>query len=179
MVTKPSTILVNPVTELNRLPLAERQIVSRFLFDCVRGLDAQHDKRWRRLWNRMWRAAPGEVFHLELLQDRCGPFHRMHMGMEQRLFEAQERFTHFERFRDWLKTGAGHGRYEIVAGRMKFVPASTSYEACSDDEMRELHGQMLEFLHTPRAQRRLWPHLDAEHRAQMLESVLNPPTPET
>lgn len=54
------------------------------------------------------------------------------------------------------------------------VPRSTSYERCSDDEMREVHEAMLSFLHTHHAQRFLWPHLDVRGRAAMLESVLAP-----
>lgn len=174
--TKSSAILVAPVVPLHTLPPAERDILSRVLFQCIRGLDAKHDKRWRRLWKRVFGAEAGEVVHLQTVVDRSGPYHRMHMAMEQALFNSQERYANMDRFRDWLKVGAGWGEYAINKnGHLRFVPGSTSYENCSDDEMRELHAAMVEFLHTTYAQRRLWPHLPADRRAEMLETVLQRP----
>ena len=102
--TKPSAILVCPQVALRMLPAAEREVVSRFLFDNIRGLDEKHDKRWRRLWGRFWKADPGEVFHLEIVVDRSGPFHRRHMAMEQALFDRQERWRRLDDMRWWLKT---------------------------------------------------------------------------
>lgn len=170
--SKPSPILVAPVVALRYLPAAERAVVSRFLFEHIRGLDRQMDRRWRRLWERVWKAEPGEVLQLENVVERCGPFHRMHMATEQLLFDAQDRFDNFKVFRDWLKTGAGWGDYERVGRTLVFVPRSTSYDQCSDDEMRELHAQMLEFLHTDDAQLQLWPNQKPNQRAQMLADVL-------
>lgn len=174
--TKSSAILVAPVVPLHTLPPAERDILSRVLFQCIRGLDAKHDKRWRRMWSRFFRADAGEVQQIQTVVDRSGPYHRMHMAMEQALFNSQERWANMDRFRDWLKTGAGWGEYALNKnGFLRFVPASTAYENCSDDEMRELHAAMVEFLHTTYAQRRLWPHLPADRRAEMLETVLQRP----
>ena len=137
-------------------------------------MEEHHYKRWKRFWGRFWNAEPGEVFHLLDMVDRSGPFHRMHMAMEQSLFDRQDRFTNPEMFRLWLKTGAGWGDYTVVGSRTKFVPRSTSYDQCSDHEMREIHEKMVTFLRTPLAQRRLWPHLDADRRTDMVESILEP-----
>lgn len=173
--TKPAAILICPQVALNNLPEPERSVVRRFLFDNIRGLDEQHDKRWRRFWGRIWNADAGEVTHLQVVVDRSGPFHRRHMAMEQALFDRQERWRRLEDMRWWLKTGAAWGEFTLLPnGRMKFIPRSTSYEACSDDEMREVHEAMLAFLRTPYAQRRLWPHLNADQREAMLESILDP-----
>jgi hypothetical protein len=174
-VSKASIIMVAPQVNLRALPLAERQVVSHFLFDCIRGLDAKHDKRWRRLWNRIWYSEPGEAAEIAALQPRSLVFHKRHMAIEQRLFDSQERWTNLDRFRDWLKTGAGFGHYEVAGGRMRFIPASCAYEECSDDEMREFHTAMVEWLHSPYPQRRLWPHIPAAQRSAMLETVLAKP----
>lgn len=173
--TKPSAILITPVVALRTVPEADRQAVRRFLFQLIRGLDEKHDRRWRRLWSRLWGAEAGEVVHLETVVDRSGPYHRHHMGLEQRLFDSQERWGKLEHLRNWLKTGAGWGDYTLLPnGRMKFVPRSTAYEYCSDDEMREVHESMVAFLRTAYAQRHLWPHLKANQRADMLESIVEP-----
>lgn len=171
---KSSPVLITKVHPLERLPEHELAIVRRFLFDGIRGLDETHNLRWRRIWARIIKSEVGEVFHLQNVVDRSGPFHRMHMGLEQRLFDCQERWGKLEHMRAWLKAGAGWGDYALVGTRMKFVPRSTSYEACSDDEMREVHVAMLAFLRTPFAQRRLWPHLPANQRFDMLENIIEP-----
>lgn len=171
--TKPAAMLVCPMVPLRQIPDSEKDVIRRFLFDNIRGLDAQHDKRWRRFWGRIWNADAGEVTHLEVIVDRSGPFHRRHMAMEQSLFDRQERWRKVEDMRWWLKTGAAWGEFTLLPnGRMKFIPASTSYEKCSDDEMREVHENMVAFLQTPYAQRRLWPHLSPNARQDMLDSIL-------
>lgn len=173
--TKAAAILIAPVVDLSTFHESELAIVRKFLFHCIRGLDKQHDKRWRAFWRRIFKACAGEVIQLLDQADRSNKFHRRHMAIEQRLFDSQERWTNIERFRDWLKTGAGFGHYEIVGTRMKFIPSSTSYEQCSDAEMREFHENLMVFLHAPYAQRRLWPHLKAEQRQGMLDAVLAEP----
>lgn len=172
--TKPTSILLMKRQALRHLSAEQKDLVRHVMGECICGLDEQNNTRWRRFLAQLLRAEPGEVFHLHQLTERSGPFHRMHMGFEDRLFKSQEKFTNARAFRNWLKTGAAWGSYELNAqGVMKFVPASISYEACSDAEIREVHADMLAFLRTPLAQRRLWPHLPAAKRAEMLESVLN------
>ena len=173
--TKPSPIMITKLHPLENMPEHELAVVRRFLFDGIRGLDEKHDKRWRRHWSRIIRAAVGEVFHFEDIVDRSGPFHRMHMAMEQNLFDRQDQWATLDSMRDWLKTGAAWGDYALNArGVMKFVPRSTAYEACSNDEMYELHTAMLAFLRTPGAQRKLWPHLKPDARYDMLEAIVDP-----
>jgi hypothetical protein len=176
--TKAASILIAPMIALRTLPEQDRAVIRRFLFDLIRGLDAKHDKRWRRFWTRIIKAEPGEVVQLQDQADRSNKFHRRHMAIEQRLFDSQERWTNIDRFRDWLKTGAGFGHYELVGARMKFIPSSTSYEQCSDAEMREFHENLMVFLHAPYAQRRLWPHLKSGQRQDMLETVIQGPSQE-
>lgn len=172
--TKASTILVTPVTRLRDLPQREREIVSRFLFDCIKGLDDKHDRRWRRLWRMAWHAEPGEVFHILSIRGRSGPFHRRHMALMQRLFDQQEQFVDPDALRDWVTTGAGWVRYEMTPrGAVKAVPKSLSYEECTDDEMKDIHVKSMDFLRTPRALRKLWPHIPASQRAEMLDIVMN------
>lgn len=173
--TKASPILITKRASLAGMPEPQRATVRHVLLDAVGGLDSTHDSRWRRFVNRLLRAEPGEVFELVNLVERSGQFHRRHMALEQRLFDHQERWLTQTAMRDWLKTGAGWVEWLPGArGGIVAVPRSTSYERCSDDEMRELHEAMVAFLHTAHAQRLLWPHLDARGRAAMLESVLAP-----
>lgn len=173
--TKPSAILIAKMHPLDGFSESERAVIRRFIFECFQGLNEKMDKRWRRWWRRLWEMEVGEVAHIENIVDRSGPFHRMHMAMEQSLFDRQDQWATLESMRDWLKTGAAWGEFALnVRGVMKFVPRSTAYEACSNDEMYELHTAMLAFLRTPGAQRKLWPHLTPDARYDMLEAIVDP-----
>lgn len=178
--TKACPILIAKMYPVETLPESEKAIVRKVLLEGLRGLDEKHDKRWRRFLSRIFSAEVGEVFHLESIVDRSGPFHRMHMAMEQGLFDRQDQWATLNSMRDWLKTGAAWGDYALNArGVMKFVPRSTAYESCSDDEMREVHTAMLAFLRTPSAQQKLWPHLSPTARSEMLEAIVEPPERES
>lgn len=171
--TKPSAILLVKRHPLDGFSEFERSIIRRFLFDCIHGVNEQHEGRWRRLWRRLWTAEPGQVFQLDNVVERSGPFHSRHMAIEQRLFDQQDYWPTLKAMRDWLKVGAGWVEWKVSPkGGIAAVPCSTSYEKCSDDEMREVHEAMLAFLRTSHAQRVLWAHLPSARRTEMLESVL-------
>lgn len=173
--TKASSILICPMVNLGHLPDAERDVLRRFWTEYVRGMDAKHDKRWRRLGRDLFRAEPGEGIELYRRKPRSLKFHKRWMAIERRIFENQDAYVQLERFRDWLKTGAGFGSYHLVNGVMKFVPSSVSFDDCSDDEMREFTEDALGFLHTDRATRKLWRHLPAAKRQEMLDTLLADP----
>lgn len=171
--TKPASIMLVKRHPLDGFSEFERSIIRRFLFDCFRGLDDQNEGRWRRWWSRLWNAAPGQVFQLDNVVERSGEFHKRHMAIEQRLFSSQDCFANLPALRAWLKVGAAFVTWEPDGkGGIVAVPRSTSYDACSDDEMRELHDDVLVHLRTPTAQAQLWPYLAPAARATMLESVL-------
>lgn len=174
--TKPSSILLTKLHPLDGFTETERAVIRRFLFECFAGLNEVMDKRWRRMWRRFWDIEPGEVMHFQTVVDRSGKFHRHHMALEQTLFDRQDQWATLDHMRLWLKTGAGWGDMQRNdRGNMKFVPRSTAYEACSDDEMKELHTAMLAFLRAPSSQRKLWPHLSVAARSEMLENIIDPP----
>lgn len=173
--TKASAIMIAKVQPIEQMPEHELAVVRKFLFGGLKGLNEQHDKRWRRFWSRVIKGELGEVHEFENKVERSGQFHKRHMAIEQVLFDRQEQWDNIKKFREWLKTGAAWGHFEIVKGRMKFVPSSLSYEQCSDDDMKEVHEAMLTFLRRPNVQKRLWPHLSADARHEMLEMIIDPP----
>lgn len=172
---KLSAVMVMPTIPLQHLPPRDLEAVSRFLFQTMRGLDAQHTRRWRRLWARV---ADGELLQLYPVVDRHLAFHQRHMAIEGRIFELQDGFVQREAFRVWLKTGAAFGHFEACDGQLVFVPDSLSYDEASDDEMREFHEAAMEFLRTPHALATLWPAVRAEDRPAMLEAALRDPQEE-
>ena len=153
---------------------ADKDATRRVVFGTVDGLGEINRRRWRRFWSTLMRMEPGEMATIRTHKARSGPFHRRHMAMEQAVFEAQERFTDFERgFRDWLKVGAGHCTwFPGPRGGVFPVPKSTSYAEMEDGEMRDFHDSAMAFLRTEHAGKTLWPHLKPLQRTEMIETIL-------
>lgn len=172
--TKPSAILVCPVVPLRQLSDAERDVVRRFLFQHIRGMDEQNDKRWRRLWGQVWNADPGEGFQILSMEERGGPFHRRHRVILDKLFQNQDAFANIDRLHDWLKTGAGFVTWEPGKDNKPVaIPRSTAFNKCDENSMREFHAAMEDFLRTERAQKRLWRRVKPAARAEMVEAILS------
>lgn len=153
---------------------ADKDATRRVVFGTVDGLGEINRKRWRRFWATLMRMEPGEMATIRTHKARSGPFHRRHMAMEQAVFEAQERFTDFERgFRDWLKVGAGHCTwFPGPRGAVFPVPKSISYAEMEEGEMRDFHESAVAFLRTEHAGKTLWPHLKPLQRTEMIETIL-------
>jgi hypothetical protein len=155
------------------IPEAARAAAREVLFGLIDGLGETGKKQWRRFFNGLMRLEPGEMVTIRTNKARSSPFHRMHMAMEQRVFEAQERFEVFSGFRDWLKVGAGHcDWYPGPRGGVFPVPKSIAYDKIEEDDMREFHENTVAFLRTEHAGRTLWKHLSATQRIEQIELLL-------
>lgn len=155
------------------LTAPESAVVRRVLFEAFGGLDDKSERRWRRFWNGLLRAEPGEIATVQTARKRSGPFHRRHMLIESRVFDAQERIADFEQFRLWLKVGAGFVDWMAgPKGGVVPVPKSISYAECDEDTMREFHEAAIAFLRSQHAIAYLWPKLPALQREQAIEAVL-------
>lgn len=153
---------------------ADREAARRVVFGLVDGLGEQHRKGWRRFWNALLRLEPGEMVEIRTRRERSGPFHRRHMAMEQCVFEAQERFEHFEQFRNWSKVGAGFCDWIVgPKGGVIPVPRSISYAKLEDDEMRQFHDDWVAFMRSPHAIKALWPKADQTQAADGMELLLS------
>ena len=169
-------MLICPMVQLTTLPDAERDILRRVLTEDVQGVDDENNRRWRRFVNQLSKAEAGEMFELVRAEPRHGPFHKRHRKVLQKLFDSQERYRLIEPLHDWLKMKTYFVTWgENWQGKPVMVPRSTSFDECSEDDMRGFHGRMVDFLHDPACQRHLWRHLPAPQRAEMVETVLAKP----
>lgn len=152
---------------------AEKEAARKVMFGLVDGLGERGRKQWRRLWNNLMRLEPGEMVEVTTKQERVGPYHRKHMLMESRVFEAQERFELFEAFRDWLKVGAGHcDWYPGPRGGIFPVPKSIAYSRLEQGAMEVFHDNAVAFLRTEHACRTLWPAASVTQRIELIEGIL-------
>lgn len=173
---KASRIMVHPLVHLkSMLTDKERDVLRKVLIDNIRGVDREHDRRWRRFVGILIDSQPDEITEFLNARTRSMPFHKRWMAIERAVFENQDGFIHVRRFRDWLKTGAGWGKFESTPKGLVFVPGSVSFDEASDDEMREFVRAAEDFLHTPFAQEKLWPDLTPQRRAQMVDGLLANP----
>ena len=155
------------------IPEADKDAARRVLFGIVDGLGEQGKKQWRRFVNGLLRMEPGEMVQLYTHKARSGPFHRRHMAIEQAAFEAQEKFTSFEQFRNWMKVGAGFCDWIAgPKGAVIPVPKSIAFDKLEDDSMRQVHDDMIAFLRSEHAQKALWRHLSEQQRGEMVETIL-------
>lgn len=151
----------------------ERALLHRVLFGMVDGLGDTNKKRWRGFWRRVLRLEPGEMVEIKTHQARLGSYHNRHMAFEQAVFAAQERFDNFDRFRDWLKVGAGHCTFEPhPCGGTYPRPDSTSYAQIEQGAMEIFHDNTVEFLRSEDGCGFLWPHLSSVKGLEMLEACL-------
>lgn len=152
---------------------ASLDAVSDFLFRCIDGFTKDDRRAWRIFWKRVMGMEPGELANFQTVFPRSGPFHRLHMKLEQTVFDGQERFEHFEQFRDWLKVGAGHvDWYPGPTGGIVPIPKSISYASMDDEEFKPFHQAVIAFLRTPHACKTLWKHLTEQTRAEMIDALL-------
>lgn len=156
------------------LALPENMDAARsFLFGALDGANKDDKRSWRRFWKKAVTMEPGECAVVEMRFERSGKFHRLHMAMEQAVFDSQERFEHFEQLRNWMKTGAGFvDWFPGPKGGIVPIPKSVAYSNLDDVEFHKVHEDMIQFLLTPHAGKVLWPHLDVQQRGEMVMAVL-------
>ncbi|MFZ2524426.1 MAG: DUF1367 family protein [Candidatus Ferrigenium altingense] len=148
------------------------ECVRGFLFGLFKGATEADDKRWNRFWRIATGKEPGEMFDLETVFPRYTPFHKRHMKIEQDVFNAQDRFKDFEMFRDWLKIGSGFVEWVPGAkGGIVPLPKSISYAKTDEQEFREYHEKVVEFLRGAHAAPYLWKHLGAGAH-EMMDTIL-------
>jgi hypothetical protein len=95
------------------------------------------------------------------------------MKIEQDVFNAQERFTDFEMFRQWLKIGAGFVVWVVGAkGGIVPLPKSIAYASIEEQDFREFHDNVIDFLRGEHAAMYLWKHLGKQGAYDMMDSVL-------
>lgn len=144
-----------------------------FLFGVIDGLGEVNRKKWRGFFKRLLKMEPGEVVEIRTHQARIGWYHRKHLNLEHKLFEAQERFEDFDQFRMWLKVGAGHVDWlPGPKGGVIPVPKSISYANMEQADFEAYHEKVMVFLRQEHAARTLWKQLTPMQQTAMMEDVI-------
>lgn len=151
---------------------ADRDAAMRVLLGHIDGLGESNQKAWRKFLRRLLALVPGDSIEIITHQKRLSWYHRKHMSFEFALFRAQDAFTLFDRFRDWLKVGVGHVDWLPTVNGPVPIPKSISYSAMEQAEMELFHGHVVDFMRTAYAGQTLWPHLSVIKQIEMVEGIL-------
>lgn len=161
-------------TEQAPVPEEQMPVVRQFLTRCLKGMSRDDDRAWHRFWKKVRQLEPGEILSVAFTFSRHGPTHRGYMKLETDLFDAQERFTDRENFRDWLKVGAGWVVWAPGAkGGIVPLPKSISFARADEEDFHVYVKGALEFIRTPHFGKYLWRHLTPAARAEMVDVILD------
>ena len=159
-------------TDAAMLAEDQKSVVRQFLFGLFKGATDKDDKRWNRFWRMAVSKEAGEMFDVETCFPRYTPYHKRHMKIEQDVFNAQDRFKDFSQFRNWLKIGAGFVDWVVgPKGGIVPLPRSIEYSKLEEQEFREFHDNLIDFLRGEHAAPYLWRHL-GEKSHDMMDSIL-------
>lgn len=152
---------------------AQGEQLSMILSNKFTGSSEKDTKGWLKFPKWLMKREIGEIFEFSIKRIRHGKFHRKHMLLEQTVFDAQERFTDFDKFRDWLKIGAGFCTWVPGArGGIVPLPKSIAYDKCEQEEYEDFHGAVIDFFLTEHCQKFLWRHLAPSQRAEMMDTLI-------
>lgn len=151
---------------------ADMQPVRDLLFGVFDGFNKEDKRAWRKFWKRLFECEPGEMIRAMMVFPRLGPYHRRHLKIERSVFDAQERFTSFEQFRNWVKIGAGWvDWFPGAKGGIVPIPRSISYAKADQAEFEKYHEGVMWFLREGHAARFLWKHL-GDGADEMMDAIL-------
>lgn len=148
-----------------------RFMVTRNEFGRIDGWRQPDKAAWAKLKTQMHELAYGELLTLESWFPRSPQLHRLHFAMMGRIYDNQDVFTDFEKFRDWVKVGAGFCDFHPFNDGVFAVPKSIAWHRLDDHEFLEAHGRMMEFLRSKHARNYLWAHLDDSTSSAMIEAL--------
>lgn len=151
----------------------EKTAVTKALEQGLRGVDDVNHARWLRFLRQVFELPEGQIAEIGTRIPRSRAFHRHHLGLERAIFNAQDRFKHFEMFRNWLKIGSGFVDWVPGAkGGVVPLPRSIAYAELEEPAMRLYHANLLAFLRGPHAALYLWKVLGAEAAVEKMESII-------
>ncbi len=151
------------LTIVKREPTAlsdqDNATLRRFLMESMGGLSPDDEKRWRKFWNRLKGAEPGEVFSVSLTFPRDPVKHRkffalLNVGFEH--WQAKRKHKtyrgvpvekNFDTFRKDVTILAGYYEQHFdLQGRMKLEAQSISFANMEDDEFERLYDAVAQVL---------------------------------
>lgn len=132
--------------------------------------DQIHFATWRK---RLRELDPGEIASVGVENDPSSALTAWHIILCKAVYAAQERFTDFRAFRQFLYTMSGYCVDIKVGRKIIKVPGSWSWDALPNDYDRSAaHDAVVLAMHDELVVRTLWPHLRPAVRMEMLLTTI-------
>ena len=139
----------------------------------LEGFTPKDQRAWARFIAKIKAMELGELLDFSIWFPRDPKFHRFHMRMLRAVFNSQEQFEDFDRFRQWVQIGAGYADfYPGPTGQMMAVSRSIRYDKIDDADFRQLHDECKAWFRSAYALKFLWGHLSEYKQGEMIESIL-------
>lgn len=139
----------------------------------LRGLTESDQRRWAKFLANTRKMESGDTIKAAFKLPRSKAFHRRHFAILGGLFKAQEQFTEFDRFREWVQIGAGF--CDIMPGpkgKPVAVSRSIAWEALEEADFAEHHRAVMDFVRSTYFTRFVWPHLTDLQGDNMVNAIL-------
>jgi Protein of unknown function (DUF1367) len=152
---------------------SQLEIVRHVLFGWVDGLGRDDKNGWRKFWKTVLDLEAGEVIEFETRFPRNGKHHRLFFATISAVYDAQERIQDFDQFRRWLLIGSGHVDW-VPGAKGGIVPLARSinYATLDEHEFGIIHSKVLDFLRGDHCAPFLWPKMEPQQAADMMETIL-------
>lgn len=126
----------------------------------LEGLSWSDKRAFARFTRRARELQEGDTLEFSWKVARSPGFHKRHFALLRNVFDNQEVFEGEYEFRKWAEMGAGHCSWVPgIDGKPQAIPKSIDYASLDDDEFRELHLAVKNFIRSPRGLATLWPHV--------------------
>lgn len=139
----------------------------------LQGLGEKGARAWSRFVRATTELAAGETIKLSYSIPRAPGPHKAHFKLLHAIYDQQEQYVDFDRFREWVQIGAGF--CDIVPGpHGKPVAHSRSinWEKLEESEFEEHHRDVVRFLRSTHCTRYLWPQMTDLQGDNLINNLL-------
>lgn len=137
------------------------------------GATEKDQRSYAKFRTRLETMGPKESLIFSWKEPRSGPYHRRHFAILNAIFASQDNFTDETQFRKWLEVGAGYA--DILPGpkgKPVAIARSIAYENLDQADFEPIHQGVMAFARSIYATQYLWPHINIQQQADMIESIL-------
>lgn len=124
----------------------------KWLFECLRGVNEDEDRAWRRFWHRVVKLDAGEISFLDFIIPRNGKFHRKYFALldvgydcwepsrKRKSYKGMAVEKSREQFREDITILAGYYEQTFnLKGEMRLRAKSISFANMDDIEFERLY----------------------------------------
>lgn len=137
------------------------------------GMGEKGERAFRRFVRATQELQPGETLKLAFKIPRAPGPHKHHFKLLHAIFDQQDQYIDFDRFREWVQIGAGF--CDIVPGPKGKPVAharSINWESLEEADFEQHHRDVVAFLRSTHCTRYLWPQMTDLQADTLMNNLL-------